>query len=277
MQCPDVLFFVVKSAIFREIYYLRRRYRHFGRGPSAAMVHTMKTEGMKYRILLVDDEPDILEFVGYNLQKAGYEVHTAENGAEAIVVAERVRPHLILLDRMMPVMDGVETCRAIRRNPELCNTVVVFLSALGEEEQQISGFEIGADDYLVKPIRMQLLISRVQAILKRVPITATSAEPVPSQGIVIDRESYRVVCDGHEIVLPRKEFALLDLLCSSHGKLISREEIYTKIWGTDVVVGDRTIDVHIRKLRQKIGESRITTVKGVGYKYVGTVDEKSLG
>lgn len=220
---------------------------------------------MSHRILLVDDEIDILEFVRYNLVREGYEVFTAQNGEEALRIASECRPHLILLDRMMPVMDGAQTCRAIRRDPQLRDTMVVFLSALGEEEQQLSGFGVGADDYLVKPIKMKLLVSRVQAILKRID-AAQSTEPVAS-GLTVDRDRYTVVCDGREITLPRKEFALLDLLYSSPGKLIPREEIYARIWGSDVVVGDRTIDVHIRKLRQKIGERHITTVKGVGYKF----------
>ena len=217
---------------------------------------------MSHRILLVDDEVDILEFVRYNLVREGYEVFTAQNGAEALKVAAECHPHLILLDMMMPVMDGVQTCRAIRENPELKDTMVVFLSALGEEEQQLTGFGVGADDYLTKPIKMKLLVSRVQAI-------DAGKSPVknPSPGITVDRERYMVIRDGEEISLPRKEFALLDLLYSSPGKLIPREEIYAKIWGTEVVVGDRTIDVHIRKLRQKIGDERIVTVKGVGYKY----------
>ncbi len=220
---------------------------------------------MSHRILLVDDEPDILEFVRYNLLKEGYEVFTACNGAQALETAAACRPHLILLDRMMPVMDGAETCRAIRRAPQLKETMVVFLSALGEEEQQLTGFDVGADDYLTKPIRMKLLVSRVKAILNR--IDAQSDAAPAASGPTIDRERYTVHCDGREIALPRKEFALLELLSSSPGKLVSREEIYAKIWGTQVVVGDRTIDVHIRKLRQKIGEQRITTVKGVGYRY----------
>ena len=219
---------------------------------------------MSHRILLVDDEVDILEFVRYNLLKEGYEVFTAQNGAEALRIAAECRPHLILLDRMMPVMDGAETCLALRRDPQLRDTMVVFLSALGEEEQQLTGFDVGADDYLVKPIKMKLLKSRVQAILKR--IDADDPRPATSE-LTIDRERYTVHCDGREITLPRKEFALLDLLASAPGKLIPREEIYTRIWGNEVVVGDRTIDVHIRKLRQKIGEHRITTVKGVGYRY----------
>ena len=220
---------------------------------------------MNHRILLVDDEPDILEFVRYNLLKEGYEVFTACNGAQALETAAACRPHLILLDRMMPVMDGAETCRAIRRDPQLKQTMVVFLSALGEEEQQLTGFDVGADDYLTKPIRMKLLVSRVKAILNRIDARSAAAPAAP--GLTIDRERYTVCCDGREIALPRKEFALLELLCSSPGKLVPREEIYAKIWGTQVVVGDRTIDVHIRKLRQKIGEQRITTVKGVGYRY----------
>lgn len=223
---------------------------------------------MNHRILLVDDEIDILEFVRYNLVREGYEVYTAQNGAEALETAARCHPHLILLDMMMPVMDGVETCRAIRRDPALRDTMVVFLSALGEEEQQLAGFDVGADDYLTKPIRMKLLISRIQAILKRVDASpATPGAEARKEGITVDRERYTVIRNGEEITLPRKEFALLDLLCSSPGKLVTREEIYAKIWGSDVVVGDRTIDVHIRKLRQKIGDERIVTVKGMGYKY----------
>lgn len=221
---------------------------------------------MSHRILLVDDEDDILEFVRYNLVREGYEVFTARNGAEALEVAAACRPHLILLDRMMPVMDGAQTCRAIRANPSLKDTMVVFLSALGEEEQQLTGFGVGADDYLTKPIKMKLLVSRVQAILKRIDADRAPAKAA-DRGIRIDRERYVVIRDGEEIALPRKEFALLDLLSSSPGRLIPREEIYAKIWGTEVVVGDRTIDVHIRKLRQKIGDARIVTVKGVGYKY----------
>ena len=202
---------------------------------------------MKYRILIADDETDILEFISYNLQREGYEVFKAENGAEALLLARQYRPHLILLDRMMPVMDGAETCRAIRREPELKDTMVVFLSALGEEEEQLRGFDAGADDYLAKPIPMKLLVSRVQALLKRV---GAGGERPSGSGITVDRDRYSV-----------------RLLSSSPGKLFSREEIYTSIWGSEVVVGDRTIDVHIRKLRQKIGDDHIVTVKGVGYKF----------
>ena len=219
---------------------------------------------MSHRILLVDDEADILEFVKYNLVREGYEVHTAQNGREALRIAAEIRPHLILLDRLMPVMDGMQTCHALRENPALRDTMIIFLSALGEEEQQLEGFGAGADDYLVKPIKMKLLVSRVQAILKRV---APEPQPAAGGGIAIDSERHTATCDGRVIPLPRKEFALLALLHSAPGRLFTREEIYSQIWGSEVVVGDRTIDVHIRKLRQKIGDSHIVTVKGVGYKY----------
>ena len=213
---------------------------------------------MKHRILLVDDEPDILEFVGYNLLKAGYEVFTARDGAEGLRMAVEHRPHLILLDRMMPVMDGVETCRRIREQEGLSQVKVDLLSALGEEEQQIEGYDAAADDYIPKPIRMKVLMSRVAAILKRVAADGS---------LRIDRERHLVYLDGRPLPLPRKEFALLALLSSEPGRLFSREEIYARVWGTEVVVGDRTIDVHVRKLRQKLGDHYISTVKGLGYKF----------
>ena len=225
---------------------------------------------MGYKILLIDDEADILEFVKYNLERDGYEVHTAPNGAEGLQVALAVKPHLILLDMMMPILDGVETCKAIRQSPVLKNVMVVFLSAAGTEETQLQGYDAGADDYINKPIKMNILRSRVQAILKRI----TPVEE--SEKIEIDREHYLVRKGGETIVLPRKEFALLELLHSQPGKLFTREEIYTKVWGNKVVVGDRTIDVHIRKLRQKIGEEHIVTVKGVGYKYEEAQAEEQI-
>lgn len=218
---------------------------------------------MSHRILLVDDEIDILEFIRYNLRREGYEVFTAENGREALRIAAECRPHLILLDRMMPEMDGAETCAALRRDPALKDTIIVFLSALGEEEQQLEGFGAGADDYITKPIKIKLLISRLQAKLKRIATEEPARDPVPS--IQLDAAHHTVRCRGEEIPLPRKEFALLELLYTHAGTLITREEIYAKIWGEEVVVGDRTIDVHIRKLRQKIGEEHIRTIKGVGY------------
>ncbi|MEG1622905.1 MAG: response regulator transcription factor [Alistipes sp.] len=216
---------------------------------------------MSHRILLVDDEIDILEFVSYNLGKAGYEVFTAQNGKDALSMAMEHRPHLILLDMMMPIMDGVQTCQSLRLQPELKETMIVFLSALGDEPHQIAGFEVGADDYITKPIKMNILMSRIQAILKRIDQDEVQIAPL------IDQERHVVRIGSTEITLPRKEFALLTLLQANPGKLLSREEIYTQVWGHRVVVGDRTIDVHIRKLRQKIGESHITTVKGIGYKY----------
>ena len=220
---------------------------------------------MGYRILLIDDETDILEFVKYNLSRDGYEVYTATNGAEGLEVAMEVKPHLILLDMMMPVLDGLETCKAIRRSPVLKNIMVVFLSAIGSEETQLQSYDAGADDYINKPIKMNILRSRVQAILKRIP-SIEEAES-PKNSLEIDVEHYQVRIGDNVITLPRKEFSLLQLLHSQPGKLFTREEIYTKVWGSAVIVGDRTIDVHIRKLRQKIGEEHIVTIKGVGYKY----------
>lgn len=216
---------------------------------------------MGYRILLIDDEDDILEFVKYNLERDGYEVFTASNGAEGIEIALKTKPHLILLDMMMPVLDGIETCRAIRNSPALKNVMVVFLSAVGNEESQLQGYNAGADDYINKPIKMNILRSRVQAILKRISIPESNDE------IIIDTEQYQVRKGDETLVLPRKEFQLLSLLYSNPGKLFTREEIYQSVWGNKVIVGDRTIDVHIRKLRQKIGDNHIVTVKGVGYKY----------
>ena len=216
---------------------------------------------MGYRILLIDDEDDILEFVKYNLERDGYEVFTASNGAEGIQQALKVKPHLILLDMMMPRMDGVQACRALRQLPEVSDARIVFLSALGEDENQLTGFDAGADDYIAKPIKMSLLKSRVNAMMRRVE------DPVSELNIDICRERHSVVCNGNETILPRKEFALLDLLYSEPERLFSREEIYTRIWGEEVVVGDRTIDVHIRRLRRKIGNEHIVTVKGMGYRF----------
>lgn len=216
---------------------------------------------MSYRILLIDDEIDILEFVSYNLERDGYEVFTAQNGALGVEKALEVRPHLILLDMMMPVMDGVETCRAIRSTPELASTMVVFLSAVGNEDTQLQGYGAGADDYISKPIKMNILRSRVKAILNRISL------PAKSDKLSIDTEHYEVRRGEEILTLPRKEFLLLNLLYSHPGRLFSREEIYREVWGEKVIVGDRTIDVHIRKLRQKIGENHIVTIKGMGYKY----------
>lgn len=227
---------------------------------------------MNYRILLVDDEPDILEFVSYNLLREGFQVQTAPNGVEALKIAEQFVPHLVLLDVMMPEMDGMETCRRMRQMASLKNTMIVFLSARGEDESQLEGFELGADDYITKPVKVKLLVSRLKAILKRTESESTppAEEPaaeVAQDVITIDKERFVVVKNGKEITLPRKEFQLLDLLYSKPQKVFSREEIYSAVWGSSVIVGDRTIDVHIRKLRTKIGEEHIVTIKGVGYKF----------
>jgi len=227
------------------------------------------------KILLVDDEVDILEFISYNLEKEGYKVYTAQNGAEAIKVAEKTLPDLIILDVMMPEMDGIAACEEIRRIPSLQHTIIAFLTARGEDYSQIAGFEAGADDYITKPIRPKVLVSRVKALLKRTSLTGTPTATVIESGhtitignLVIDKERYLILKDGVEMILPRKEFELLSLLVSKPGKVFTREEIYYSVWGDNVVVGDRTIDVHIRKLREKIGNDQIKTLKGIGYKFV---------
>jgi two-component system alkaline phosphatase synthesis response regulator PhoP len=221
------------------------------------------------KILLVDDEPDILEFLSYNLKKEGYNVYTATNGKEAITVAKKENPDLIILDVMMPDMDGIETCRELRDLPGLRDVMIAFLTARSEDYSQIAGFDVGADDYINKPIKPRVLISRIKALLKRggsIHIAATD-KVVDMGGIKIDRERYVIVKDGVEINLPKKEFELLALLASKPGKVFTREVILDTVWGGDVVVGDRTIDVHIRKLREKIGEDFIRTIKGIGYKF----------
>jgi len=227
------------------------------------------------KILLVDDEVDILEFISYNLEKEGYKVYTAQNGAEAIKIAEKTLPDLIILDVMMPEMDGIAACEEIRRIPALQHTMIAFLTARGEDYSQIAGFEAGADDYITKPIRPKVLISRVKALLKRTTAIGMLPAAIVDTGhtivignLVIDKERYLILKDGVEMVLPRKEFELLSLLVSKPGKVFTREEIYYSVWGDNVVVGDRTIDVHIRKLREKIGNEQIKTLKGIGYKFV---------
>ncbi|MBL7890282.1 MAG: response regulator transcription factor [Bacteroidia bacterium] len=221
-----------------------------------------------YRILLVDDEPDIIEFLSYNLKKEGFNVYTANNGKEAIAVAKRENPHVIILDVMMPDMDGIETCREIREIPGLKDVMIAFLTARNEDYSQIAGFEVGADDYINKPIKPRVLISRIKALLRRGGSIETAAnEKVDMGGIKIDRERYLVVQNDKEINLPKKEFELLALLASKPGKVFTRETILDKVWGGEVVVGDRTIDVHVRKLREKLGEDYIKTVKGIGYKF----------
>lgn len=227
----------------------------------------MKKKDIK--ILLVDDEPDILEIVSYNLEAEGYQVFTAKNGQEGVAKAKKKQPHLIILDVMMPEMDGIEACEQMRKIPNLENTIITFLTARGEDYSQVAGFDAGADDYITKPIKPKVLVSKVKALLRRLKEDNSEAEDIFKVGdIVINREEYKVINSGNEIVLPRKEFELLALLTSKPSKVFRREVILDKVWGNEVVVGGRTIDVHIRKLREKIGEDHFKTVKGVGYKFV---------
>jgi two-component system alkaline phosphatase synthesis response regulator PhoP len=226
------------------------------------------SENKEYKILLADDEPDILDFLGYNLRKEGYTVFTAANGIEAISIAKKELPHLIVLDVMMPEMDGIETCRQIREINTLNNSVITFLTARNEEYTQISGFDVGADDFITKPIKPRVFLSRVKALLRRYKNETPAVSEIVSLGeLKIDTEKHMVYKGNNAMELPRKEFNLLMLLSSKPGKVFKREDILDKVWGDEVVVGDRTIDVHIRKLREKLGEDYIKTVKGVGYKF----------
>jgi two-component system alkaline phosphatase synthesis response regulator PhoP len=221
-------------------------------------------------ILLVDDEPDILEIVSYNLMAEGYKVYTAKNGIEALEKAKKKKPHLIILDVMMPEMDGIEACEAIRNTPELAHTLVAFLTARGEDYSQMAGFDAGADDYITKPIKPKVLVSKVKSLLRRVNVADAQEElgDIYVVGdITINKEEYKVLVKDRELVLPRKEFELLTLLTSKPNKVFKREAILDTVWGSEVVVGGRTIDVHIRKLREKIGDDYFKTVKGVGYKF----------
>ena len=219
-------------------------------------------------ILLVDDELDILEIIGYNLSADGYNVLTAQNGVEAIKKAKKHKPELIILDVMMPQMDGIEACEKLRLIPELSETVITFLTARGEDYSQVAGFEAGADDYITKPIKPKVLTSKVKSLLRRFKTQDDSQQILKLGNITINREEYKIFVDTQEMVLPRKEFELLSLLASKPGKVFKREDILDRVWGNDVVVGGRTIDVHIRKLREKIGEQKFKTIKGVGYKFV---------
>ncbi len=217
-------------------------------------------------ILVVDDEEDILEFVGYNLRNEGYNVITSNNGLKAIEMAEMHKPDLVILDVMMPEMDGIITCEKIRTLPDLKHTLITFLTARSEDYSQIAGFEAGADDYINKPIRPKVLVSRVKALLRR-KSGADSLENIVVGDLTINKEKHQVIFRGQEVSFAKKEFRLLELLVSKPGKVFSREEILEKVWGSDLVVGDRTIDVHIRKLREKLTSSYIKTVKGIGYKF----------
>jgi two-component system alkaline phosphatase synthesis response regulator PhoP len=221
------------------------------------------------RILLVDDEPDILEILSYNLSEEGYDVFTAKNGVEAVSKAKKKQPHLIILDVMMPEMDGIEACEIIRNTVGLENTLITFLTARSEDYSQVAGFDAGADDYITKPIKPKVLVSKVKALLRRLKDEETITDDIVKVGnIIINREEYKIINNGEELTLPKKEFELLALLTSKPNKVFKREVILDRVWGNEVVVGGRTIDVHIRKLREKIGDDHFKTVKGVGYKFI---------
>ena len=220
----------------------------------------------KIKILLVDDEPDILEIISYTLINEGYSVYTAANGIEAIDLARKINPTLIILDVMMPQMDGIEACEIIRNDSEIGDTIITFLSARGEDYSQIAGFNAGADDYITKPIKPRVLKSKIKSLLRR--SNSEDKDVINFENMTIDRNTYKLIIEGNELSLPKKEFELLFLLCSKPGKVFKREFILESVWGKEVVVGDRTIDVHIRKLREKIGDSYFKTIKGVGYKFV---------
>ncbi len=211
------------------------------------------------RILIVDDEDDIREFIGYNLRREGYDIYTATNGKEAVEVARATQPHLILLDMMMPIMDGRQACEAIRQIPELSDTFILFLSAVQEEQCQLESYLAGADDYITKPVSMKVLCSRINAIMKRI-------KPDVASQYSIDTARRVVITPQGELTLPKKEFEIVELLLSNPDKVFTREEIFGQIWGGEVVVGDRTLDVHIRRLRRKLGDEAITTHKGIGFK-----------
>lgn len=228
----------------------------------------MKDNAPAKKILIVDDEPDILEFLQYNLKKEGYLVVTANDGRQAIGVAEREKPDLIILDIMMPELDGVETCRILRSRKEFMNTPVAFLTARDEDFSQIAALDVGGDDYITKPIKPRVLISRINALLRRASrLFDDDREAIEVHDLVIDKQKVLVFKGEQSIELPRKEFEILWLLASKPGRVFTREEIFDKIWGNDVIVGNRTIDVHIRKLRERIGEEYIKTMKGIGYKF----------
>ncbi|HSQ45453.1 MAG TPA: response regulator transcription factor [Lutibacter sp.] len=230
----------------------------------------MKNSDIK--ILLVDDEPDILEIVGYNLKNEGYKIYTAKNGIEAVESAKKHEPHLIILDIMMPEMDGIEACEKIRATKGLENVLITFFTARSEDYSQMAGFDVGADDYITKPIKPKVLISKIKALLRRVDdVSNTDAEKIKIGDFIIDREEYVIIKNGEKMSLPRKEFELFALLASKPGKVFKRDDILNQVWGNEVVVGGRTIDVHIRKLREKLGDDNFKTIKGVGYKFV--IDE----
>lgn len=230
-------------------------------------------ENNNIKILLVDDEADILEFLSYNLKKQGYQIFTAKNGKQALIKAKEIIPHLVLLDIMMPEIDGIEACEQIRKIDTLNNTLIAFLTARGEDYSQIAGFEAGADDYISKPIKPKVLVSRIKALLKRhndykLDLRIDNQKIIKNGNILIDKNNYKVTVNNEIVNLTKKEFYLLLLLISKPEKVFTRDEIFSSVWGENVVVGDRTIDVHIKKLREKIGDEHIVTIKGFGYKFV---------
>lgn len=224
----------------------------------------MKKKDIK--ILLVDDEPDVIEIIKFNLDQEGYQVKTATNGSEAVKKAKKTFPHLIIMDVMMPEMDGIEACEILRKDPKFNNTIIMFLTARGEDYSYVAAFDAGADDYVTKPIKPKILVSKIKALLRRLK-KEEETEQLRFGKLIIDKEQYEVTQNGNTLSLPRKEFELLFLLASKPEKVVKREKIMEIVWGSEVVVGDRTIDVHIRKLREKIGDKYFKTVKGVGYKF----------
>jgi two-component system alkaline phosphatase synthesis response regulator PhoP len=224
----------------------------------------MKKKDIK--ILLVDDEPDVIEIIKFNLDQEGYQVKTATNGSEAVKKAKKTFPHLIIMDVMMPEMDGIEACEILRKDPKFNNTIIMFLTARGEDYSYVAAFDAGADDYVTKPIKPKILVSKIKALLRRLK-KEEEIEKLRFGKLIIDKEQYEVTQNGNTLSLPRKEFELLFLLASKPDKVVKREKIMEIVWGSEVVVGDRTIDVHIRKLREKIGDKYFKTVKGVGYKF----------
>tara|TARA_B110000263_G_C15307888_1_gene511447 strand:- start:3173 stop:3856 length:684 start_codon:yes stop_codon:yes gene_type:complete len=225
-------------------------------------------DNLKIKILLVDDEPDILEIIKINLENEGYQIFTADNGKKALKKADKILPNLIVLDVMMPIMDGIETCERLRLDQRFKDTLIVFLTARGEDYSQIAAYDAGADDYIAKPVKPKVLISKIKSLLRRSFNSVNQANKLEYGELLIDSEEYKVVLSSKEIFLPRKEFELLFLLASKPNKVFKRQKIMDSIWGNEVVVGDRTIDVHIRKLREKLGENFFKTLKGIGYKFV---------
>lgn len=220
-----------------------------------------------HTILLVDDEPDILEFLSYNIRKEGFKVFTANNGEEGVKLTQQLSPSLILLDVMMPKMDGIETCQIIRKDLNITQPIIAFLTSRAEDYAQIAGFEAGADDYISKPIRPRLLLSKIESLLRRLDKSNGIVIESEVNSLKIDREKFLIEIDGKQIILPKKEFELLELLASRPGKVFNREQILSIVWGNETIVGERTIDVHIRKLREKLGDEYIRTIKGVGYTF----------